>query len=256
MNKSSQKSKVILGIILFVLGLIGILSILTMEIPLPEEVELLLKEKFSTLQIKFLLLINPIIMLIVAVILGTILHDKVNLRVPIIENAINKENTDLNLYELIKNGIIGGIIAGILLVSISYILYPFLPEEFLVLGEKFKPSLAGRFLYGGFSEEIIMRFGLMTLIVWLFAKIVKKKTQVIYWLGIFIAAILFAVGHFPIAFQAVGNPSPTLLTYILLGNSIGGIVFGWLYWKKGLESAFIAHIITHVILVATAPILN
>jgi membrane protease YdiL (CAAX protease family) len=37
-------------------------------------------------------------------------------------------------------------------------------------------------------------------------------------------------------------------------NGIGGVVFGWLYWKKGLESAMIAHfsadIVLHVLLPA------
>jgi len=56
------------------------------------------------------------------------------------------------------------------------------------------------------------------------------------------------LGHFPIAFQAIPNPSIGLLSYIIIGNTIGGIVFGWLYWKKGLESAFIAHIFTHIVL--------
>jgi formate/nitrite transporter FocA (FNT family) len=43
-----------------------------------------------------------------------------------------------------------------------------------------------------------------------------------------------------------------LLTYILLGNSIGGVIFGWLYWKKGLESAMVAHVFAHVVMVAVS----
>jgi membrane protease YdiL (CAAX protease family) len=76
----------------------------------------------------------------------------------------------------------------------------------------------------------------------------------IYWGGILLAALLFAFGHFPVVFQAVGSPSALLLSYIVLGNSIGGIIFGWLYWKKGLESAFIAHIFTHVTMVSLSAI--
>jgi len=49
--------------------------------------------------------------------------------------------------------------------------------------------------------------------------------------------------------MAVENPTTGLLLYIFIGNAIGGIIFGWLYWKKGLESAIIAHIFTHVIMV-------
>jgi membrane protease YdiL (CAAX protease family) len=100
-----------------------------------------------------------------------------------------------------------------------------------------------------------MRFGLMTFVVWLGSKISNGTKSGAYWTGIIVAAIIFALGHFPIAFQAVENPTTVLLTYILIGNSIGGVIFGWLYWKKGLESAFIAHIFTHVIMVLAEPIL-
>jgi hypothetical protein len=31
-------------------------------------------------------------------------------------------------------------------------------------------------------------------------------------------------------------------------NGIGGIIFGWLYWKKGLESAIISHFSLDIIL--------
>jgi membrane protease YdiL (CAAX protease family) len=40
-----------------------------------------------------------------------------------------------------------------------------------------------------------------------------------------------------------------MIAYVIIGNSVGGLVFGWLYWKKGLESAFIAHIFAHVAMV-------
>jgi len=33
---------------------------------------------------------------------------------------------------------------------------------------------------------------------------------------------------------------------MLVLNGLGGIVFGWLYWKDNLETAMIAHMMTHV----------
>lgn len=236
-----------LGVILFLLGLIGVLSILTMEIPLPKEAKKILLSQFSPNQIKLLTLVNPTIMLIVAVIIGVFLHKKVHLEVPIIEGMTRKERTG-NLRSILKYGIAGGLIAGILVSLVGLIFYPILPEEFIAFGEKLQPSLVARFLYGGFTEEIIMRFGLMTLIVWVLCKIVRKANAAVYWTGIMVAALLFAVGHFPIAFQAVDQPSALLIIYLLLGNAVGGIIFGWLYWKKGLESAFLAHIFAHVVI--------
>ncbi len=251
-----NKKKLILGIILTILGLIGIASILTMNIPLPPEAEIILKDKFTDEQIKLLTLINPTIMLVVAVIIGTILYQKINLKVPLIEKIVGIENDTFNISEILKYGILGGVLSGILLSLVGLVFNPILPKEFIELGESLQPTLAARFLYGGLTEEILMRFGLMTLIVWLCSKVFRGTKSFVFWTGISIAAIIFAFGHFPIAYQAVENPTTGLLTYILIGNSIGGIIFGWLYWKKGLESAFIAHIFTHVIMVLAEPIFN
>jgi membrane protease YdiL (CAAX protease family) len=63
-------------------------------------------------------------------------------------------------------------------------------------------------------------------IVWVFSKILNRTKPIVYWIGIMIAAIIFAIGHFPVAYQAVENPSTGLLAYILIGNSIGGVIFG------------------------------
>jgi len=36
-------------------------------------------------------------------------------------------------------------------------------------------------------------------------------------------------------------------------NGIGGIIFGWLYWKKGLESAMISHFSADIVLQVIFP---
>ena len=51
-----KKERLILGIVLFTLGFIGVLSILTMNIPLSDEASKLLLEQFTPKQIKFLTL--------------------------------------------------------------------------------------------------------------------------------------------------------------------------------------------------------
>ncbi len=241
---------------MIILGIIGVASMLTMDIPLPPEVEAILKDKFTAGQIKLLTLINPTVLLIIFVVIGTILYQKVNLKVPIIEKLIGIRKESIKTTSILKYGIVGGILSGILLSLIGLVYNPILPAEFVELGESLKPTLVARLLYGGLTEEILMRFGLMTLIVWLCSKIFKGTKPFVFWTGIVLAAIIFAFGHFPIAYQAVDNPTTGLLTYILIGNSIGGIIFGWLYWKKGLESAFIAHIFTHIVMIFAEQFLN
>lgn len=108
----------------------------------------------------------------------------------------------------------------------------------------------------GITEEILLRFGFMTVVVWEIYKISKKLNPIVYWFGLITASIVFAIAHFPVAFQAIESPSMGLLAYVLLGNSIGGLIFGWLYWQKGLESAFIAHMGDHIMMMIGEPMLN
>jgi hypothetical protein len=244
-----NRKKIYLGLILAILGLIGTASLLTMDFPLPAEIEAALKESFTPAQIKLLLLINPAILVIVAVIVGTILHQKVNVRVPIIEKWVGINKEPLDVAGIIKSGISGGIIAGIVVVLVVLLFKPMMLAEYEKLSQSLQLTLAARFLYGGITEEILLRFGLMTLIVWLGAKVLKGTKPAAYWIGIVLAAVLFAIGHFPAVYGVIENPGIILLTYVFIGNTAGGLIFGWLFWKKGLESAFIAHVFIHVVLV-------
>ena len=244
-----KRKKVYLGIILIIMGLIGMFTMLTMDIPLPSDVEALLKESYTPDQIRLLILINPSILLLLTVVLGTVLYQKVHLQVPIIEKWIGINKEPLKIAEIIKSGVVGGIIAGFLVVVLVLLLKPFMLDEYEKLTQFVKPTLANRLLYGGITEEIFLRFGLMTLFVWICSKIFKGTKPVTYWIGIILSALLFAIGHFPVVFNTIEGPSMIILSYVLIGNTIGGLIFGWLYWKKGLESAFIAHMFIHVVLV-------
>lgn len=243
-----------LGLFLFLLGLAGVLSILTMELPLPEEAKKRILEKVSPEQLKWILLVNPALMVLLAVLLGTAFFEQAGLKVPLLTSLLLREKPVISARSIVVYGVTGGVVAGLLIVLITLFFQPILPQAFLELGAKVKPTVVARFLYGGLTEEILMRYGLMTFFVWLFIKLFKSTSPQVYQAGLLITALLFAVGHFPVAYQAVGTPSAGLLTYLVLGNAVGGLIFGWLYWKKGLEAACIAHIMAHVVLLLGEPL--
>ena len=244
-------AKIKLGLTLFFLGFLGILTILTVNIPLdllPKEV----LEEISPQALKYMILINPTIFMTVAVVTGTLLYDKVGFSVPTISSILklNIEEPEIKFSEQLKFGILFGLLAGILVTVTGLIFRSSIPLEFIELSDKIKITTLARFGYGGFTEEILMRFGLMTLFVWIYFKITGKLNYTTYWTGIILVSILFAAGHLPVVFMAVQNPSISLLTFIIIGNSVAGLFFGWLYWKKGLEAAFIGHIFAHVSMMA------
>lgn len=251
----NMNKKLKLGILLFVIGFIGVLSSLAMDIPIPEEMQKKVSELFTPLQFKLLNLINPTILLVVSVVSGTLLYDKVNFKLPIIESLFNKSKP-IAIAKILKYGMIGGLISGFLIILTTITFKPIIPIEFLEIGEKFKPPLITRFLYGGLTEEILIRFGIMTFFVWLLFKILGNLNPIIYWVGIIFSSIIFGFGHLPIAYALIGTPTTELLLYIILGNSVGGIIFGWLYWKKGLEAAMIGHIVAHIVMLLGESIFN
>jgi hypothetical protein len=57
--------------------------------------------------------------------------------------------------------------------------------EYEKLSQSLQLTLAARFLYGGITEEILLRFGLMTLIVWLALKCLKEQNLQHTGLGLF-----------------------------------------------------------------------
>ncbi|ARJ37749.1 hypothetical protein SporoP8_01920 [Sporosarcina ureae] len=84
----------------------------------------------------------------------------------------------------------------------------------------------------------------------------KQKEDIpysFYYLAIFLAAILFGLGHLPVAAQFFDGVSAVIVIRTLVLNSLLGLWFGYLYWKKGLEYAIIAHmsadIFLHVLIV-------
>lgn len=239
------------SVTLFVLGMAGVISLLFTPLSLdvfPEEVLADLPVK----ALPYLTLINPTIFLIVAVLIGGSLSPKVQLSSPLIKEIILKGNVRKILFEQLKPGITLGLFAGVFITLFSTWMRPLLSEEFLEIGQKFSLSPITRFLYGGITEEILLRWGFMTLVVWLTWKLFSRKANAVrnsmYWTGIIISAVVFGLGHLPAVFFLLGTPTSLLIVYIVFANSVFGVVAGWLYWKKGLESAMFAHISVHIAL--------
>lgn len=72
--------------------------------------------------------------------------------------------------------------------------------------------------------------------------------------AIIVAALLFGAGHLPLASQ-LAPLTAAVVVRVLAYNAIAGFVFGWLYWKRGLEHTVLAHFCADLILHVAAPAL-
>ena len=98
----------------------------------------------------------------------------------------------------------------------------------------------------GIGEELLIRFLLMTLLTLLFLKLFRMARPTAVWSAIILVALVFGALHLPATAELVELSSLIIVRAMLL-NGIAGIAFGLLYWKRGLESAIVAHILTDVI---------
>lgn len=106
-------------------------------------------------------------------------------------------------------------------------------------------------LYGGIIEEILMRLFVMSLIAFLITKIFYKNCEEIpakvFVIANVAAALLFAAGHLPATIVTFGELSPMLLFRCFLFNGGFGMLFGWIYRKRGLHYAMLSHAAVHVV---------
>lgn len=108
--------------------------------------------------------------------------------------------------------------------------------------------------YGGIVEELMLRLFLMTLLLWIIARLGGRTPPAwAYWLAILVAALLFGAGHLPAAANIWGL-EPIVVLRTLLLNGIAGVAFGWLYWKRGIEMAMLAHFSADIVLHVLAPL--
>lgn len=116
------------------------------------------------------------------------------------------------------------------------------------------PALLIGMLYGGLAEEVMMRWGVMSLVAWALWRVSRRSAAPlcatppspgVMWTAIGVSALVFALAHLPALAQSAPL-SPALVARTLALNMLGGLVYGWLFWRRSLESAMIAHASTHV----------
>lgn len=105
----------------------------------------------------------------------------------------------------------------------------------------------GRVLYGGIVEEVLVRWGLMTFLVWLGVLLVGGPTPGVMWTAILLSGILFGLGHAPSYLAAGSRPTPMFFAAMIFLNLWAGTIFAWLYWQYGLAAAMIAHALFHLV---------
>lgn len=114
----------------------------------------------------------------------------------------------------------------------------------------FELPLVTKLLFGGIVEELLLRWGLMSLFVWIAWRRGGARPRVpawAVWSGLIFSSILFAAGHLPALYFLLPSPPPWFVGLAFTANFIPGMLFGWLFWRRGLEAAMMAHALAHLL---------
>lgn len=246
-----------LFVILFIAGFAGVLSLLLIDLTalirtLPVTADT--KLQYSPLFIKLISPIQPTVILALAIFVGISLTPKVGLHAPVFEAFARRDRFAPFIKPQIIPALIAGLLGGVIVVGSWVLARPFLPPEFVTRAEALNRLLPfpTRLLYGGITEELILRWGLLTFLVWAIWRSLSNKSTgprgPHFVAAIIVSSIVFGLGHLPLA-VALGSSILTAAgLYVLVANSLFGLIAGYLYWRIGLEAAIMAHMIAHVVI--------
>ena len=193
---------------------------------IPEQ--LILKISMNT--IVMMTVLQLVVVATIFSVIGTYLTPRIGFRALLVDLPI-KEKV---FWVLLKRQLYYGVSIGFGGAIIAYLIAP----DFIAYLNTY--SFPSR-LFGSLNEEVITRWGLMTIIVWILWRIFQHGKEIpkiiLVYSAILLTQIPFAFGHF-VALKNFGiaNPIWSIVTIFIVS-----FPWGWLFWKQGLESAFIAH---------------
>ena len=201
--------------------------------------------------------VNSLLLLIVACLLGTYAAPRVGLRSYLTDRVGTGDRSWRRLRSEVSLAVGVGALGGILISVLDVALAPFVTQDLpqSAIGAT-EPTVANvlayapvRFLYGGITEELLLRYGFMSALASVGWYVTGRRSDGpgsgVMWVAIAISAVLFGIGHLPALAQSVGL-TPGLIARTVLLNAIAGVLLGWLYWKRSLEAAMVGHAAFHV----------
>jgi hypothetical protein len=194
--------------------------------------------------VKAALLVQPVILVMAASALGLMLAHRVGLRSWIV-GRLSGERIAL---PSVLGPLLVGCAVGTLVIGADMLFAWANPTVFSSLqAAEMDPrvALAQGVLYGGLTEEILVRWGLLSTIAWALTAM-RIRLNVATGIAVTLAALLFAAGHLP-ALAALGEPHPLVIARTLLLNSVAGLAFGALFIRQSLEAAMVGHMAAHVV---------
>lgn len=236
-----------LGIALWLLGMPGVVAVVWALLP-----PLAASQALLPIPLWAVLLLSGLqsaVMLVLAVAVGVLLAPRVGLAAPVVSAWVAGGPFEQAApARWLVPGVWGGMAGAAWLVALS-----------VMAPEALRPAAAAtdlgtvlvKLLYGGITEELLVRWGVMTLVLWAAWRIVQRGSGAprprLIAVAVLVSAVLFALGHLPAAQAMAGALTAPVMLFVLVGNTAFGLLAGWLFARRGLEAAITAHVLGHAL---------
>jgi membrane protease YdiL (CAAX protease family) len=125
----------------------------------------------------------------------------------------------------------------------------------LVLLAHGEPALRARFA-GRLAEPAwrpwVLGFESSILEEVIFRLFVMRRSGGPFFIALVASIVLFGLAHLP-AWLAIVHVTPGIVGAVLSLNGLGGLLFGWLFWRWGLPYAILCHFAADIIVQGLGP---
>lgn len=234
-----------LGALLWLLGLPGVVAVVwTLLPPLQANVALLPLPLWTVLLLSGL---QTAVLLALAVAIGVWLAPRVGLQAPVLSAWLGGRPVGPAVRAVVAPGVMGGVAGAAWLWALAQVA----PQALQPSDPASAVPLVVKLLYGGITEELLVRWGVMTLLLWMGWRVVQRGQgqpgKALVAVAVLLSALLFAVGHLPAAQAMAGVLTLPVVLFVLAGNTAFGLLAGALYARRGLEAAIVAHALAHLL---------
>jgi hypothetical protein len=194
--------------------------------------------------------LQSLVVLAMPAAIGALVAHHVGLRAPVFEVLLSGGPLWPAIQPQVVPTVAIGIAGALVFVATYYGFFrPRLDEETRERWDDLRNGLGiwARLLYGGIAEEVLARWGLMSLLVWLGARVFGEPSPAVVWAAIFVSGVLFGLGHAPSYLAAGCHKTPAFFGAMIALNLWASLIFGWLFWQYGLLAAMVAHMLFHLV---------
>jgi hypothetical protein len=202
--------------------------------------------------------------------LGLLAARKLGMGAPVLESLLySKPVLPGSLRTLVLLAPLSGLAVGGALTAMDLAFHRLIPEGFAALeaasqGMTSLHPLAAiaATLYGGIYEELQLRLFVLSSMAWLYTLVLRKiqrqpfyPSSTVTTVAVVLAALMFGLAHLP-ALQALQAATGPMIIRTMILNLVPGLLFGFLYVKKGLEAAMISHLCADLVMHVFLPFME